>query len=285
MTTRLIVNADDFGLTRGVNRAIAELYRGGAISSATLMATGAAFDDAVEISRELPEMGVGCHVVLTDGVPVSAPETIPTLLGRNGVGLRSSLGAFARAALLGQLQQAEIEIEASAQVTRLLDAGVWPTHLDTHKHTHMFPAVLRPLLRVAEHFGIRSIRNPFEQAWSLPVGRGRAMRRLQIRVLGLLERSFHAQAQIREGRVRTTRGAVGVSATGDLDERTLALLLAEIPPGTWELVCHPGFSDEQLGGIVTRLRRERDVEREALQKLVPRAVGRGAIELVTFRAV
>src|SRR6202453_1019094 len=94
MPARLIINADDFGLTRGVNRAIAELHQAKALTSATLMATGAAFDDAVALAHANPALGVGCHVTLTDGIPVSSPQSIPTLLGPNGKNFRSSLSNF-----------------------------------------------------------------------------------------------------------------------------------------------------------------------------------------------
>ena len=193
--------------------------------------------------------------------------------------------AFARAALLGGINEAEIEQEATAQVKRLLDAGIRPTHLDSHKHTHFFPAVLRPLLRVAERFGIAAIRNPFEQAWSLHLGRGRYIRRLQVQLLGILERQFHAQPQIRDGRVKTTQGAIGVAATGDLDEATLGVLLENLPPGTWEFVCHPGFYDDELGQTSTRLTLTRDIERKALLTMIPKAVEDGAFQMISFDAL
>lgn len=286
MPPRLILNADDFGLTPGVNRAVAELHRAGVLTSATLMANSVAFADAVAIARSLPSLGVGCHVVLTDGVPLSAPSSIPSLLGPDRRSFRAPLSAFARAALLSRLDPAEIELEATAQISRLLDAGIRPTHLDTHKHTHLFPQVLGPLLRVAERLGIPAIRNPFEQPWSLDLGRGRILRRLQIRLLGLLEASFHRQPQIRSGIVRTTSGSLGVSATGDLDAATLSQLLAHLPAGTWEFVCHPGYSDPDLDRITTRLRHQRDIEREALLSVLPPALqSSSAPELISFAAL
>ena len=284
--SRLILNADDFGLTPGINRAIADLHRAGVLSSATLMANGPAFGDAVSVARTLPGLGVGCHVVLTDGLPVSPPSAIPSLLGSDRSSLRPSLSSFARAALLHRLSEAEVEIEATAQIQRLLHAGIQPTHLDTHKHTHIFPRVLRPLLRVADRLGIPAIRNPFEQPWSLHLGRGRALRRLQIRLLGLFEARFHQQEQLRSGRIRTTDGSIGVSATGDLDRDTLALLLERLPSGTWEFVCHPGYADTALDSIATRLRGHRDREREALLAVVPPFLASSAApRLISFAAL
>ena len=283
MTSHLIINADDFGLTIGVNRVIAALYRSGVLTSATLMANGPAFEDAVATARETPGLGVGCHVVLVDGVPLSPCDQIKTLLGPDRIRLRSSLAAFARAALLGRLNEEEVEREASAQIGRLIGAGIQPTHLDSHKHTHMFPSVLRPLLRAARRYGITAVRNPFEQAWSVPLGRARAMRQVQVRLLGLLESSFHKQVSASQPRVTTTDGAIGVSATGTLDEETLAILLDSLPPGTWELVCHPGTCDKELQQTATRLREEREVERRALLASVPKALDSGRMKLMSFR--
>src|SRR5580698_8892531 len=167
MTTRLIINADDFGLTPGINRAIAQLHEAGALTSATLMATGSAFDDAVAIAHAHPKLGVGCHIVLTDGIPVSHPQGIPTLLGADGKTFRPSLLDFVQALLRGTIREDDIEREALAQVQKLQRAGIDVTHLDTHKHTHLFPVVARPLLHVAERCSIGAVRNPFEQPWSM----------------------------------------------------------------------------------------------------------------------
>ncbi len=286
MTTRLILNADDFGLTPGVNRAIAELYDAGALSSTTLMANGLAFEHAVELARARPGLGVGCHVVLTDGLPVAAPSRIPSLLdcASPTPRLRPSLSAFVRAVLTDVVHEADIEREAEAQITRLLEAGIRPTHLDTHKHTHLFPAVLRPLLRVASRLGIPAIRNAFEPAWALRLAQGSALRRLQLRTLSYFKSGF--QAAVAEAGLHTTDGTTGVSATGFLDGRTAADLLDALPPGTWEFVCHPGYNDADLDRVRTRLRIERDTERITLQELIPPALAtRDAPHLVSFAAL
>ena len=269
MPTRLILNADDFGLTPGINRAVAELHIAGALTSATLMATGSAFDDAVRIARELPTLGVGCHVVLLDGTPVSDPASIPTLLGPDRRTLRPSLAHFVGDLITRRIDPADIAREALAQVEKLQRAGIRVTHFDTHKHTHLFPAVLRPLLRVATGLGVPAIRNPFEHRWSLDVRQGTFLRRAQIRLLNRLRPSFDRELAASHGAIRTTNGAIGVSATGDLTSASLGVLLAHLPPGTWELVCHPGENDAELDRVRTRLRSHREVERDALLALVP----------------
>jgi len=270
MPPRLIINADDFGLTPGINRAIAELHQAHALTSATLMATGPAFDDAITTAHANPTLGVGCHIVLTDGVPASPPSTIPTLLGPDGKAFRPSLLNFVQALLRGQIREEDIEREALAQIQKLQQAGIHITHLDTHKHTHLFPAVTRPLLRVAERTSIHAIRNPFEQRWSLSLGHGNRLRRLQIKLLSGLHKKFEAHPQISSAHILTTDGTIGISATGHLDAPTLHEILQSLPnTGTYELCCHPGYNDPDLDRITTRLRTHRDVEREALLAETP----------------
>jgi len=270
MPPRLIINADDFGLTPGVNRAIAELHQAGALTSTTLMATGPAFDDAVAIAHANPTLGVGCHIVLTDGVPVSPPESIPTLLGPDRKTFRPSLIDFVQTLLRGKISTYDIEREATAQIQKLQRAGIQVTHLDTHKHTHLFPGVLDPLLRIAEQHSIRAIRHPFEQSWSLALGHGNHIRRLQVKLLGSLKTRFESQPQIRNAHVLTTTGTIGISATGNLYNQTLHEILYAMPAeGTFELVCHPGYNDSDLDRITTRLRTHRDIERNALLAEIP----------------
>ena len=284
MPARLIINADDFGLTPGVNRAIAELYQAGALTSATLMATGAAFDDAVSIAHANPTLGVGCHIVLTDGVPVSAPETIPTLIGPDGKTFRPSLIDFIQALLRGNIREEDITREALAQIQKLQSAGIDVTHVDTHKHTHLFPAVTRPLLQIAERCSIGGIRYPFEQSWSLALGHGNRVRRLQVKLLRPLKTAFERQPQIRNHRVLSTDGTIGISATGDLYGETLREILNALPAeGTFELVCHPGYNDRDLDHITTRLRAHRDIERNALLTELPRlALQPNAPQLINY---
>jgi chitin disaccharide deacetylase len=264
MPARLILNADDFGLTPGINRAIAELHAAGALTSATLMANGPAFDDAIALAHTQPTLGIGCHIVLTDGTPLSPPETIPTLLGPDRKNFRPSLSSFFLAALLGKIDEADIVREAQAQIERIQQQGIVLTHLDTHKHTHILPHIARPLLAVAERTGIPAIRNPFEPRWSIALGKSPILRRLQLRSLRHLQPRFLALPQIRSGSIVTTNGTLGISATGQLNPTTLGAILNAMPDGLWELVCHPGYNDRDLDAITTRLRSTREVERSTL---------------------
>jgi chitin disaccharide deacetylase len=278
---RLIVNADDFGLTEGVNRAVVELHRAGALTSATLMARAGATDEALSLAQSEPTLGVGCHVVLVDGEPALDAKTLPTLAEVQTGRLRPTLGAFLKALLSGRIRAEEIEAEAAAQIAQLQARGIRLTHIDTHKHTHMFPAVLRPVLRAARAAGIRAVRNPFEPSWSLNATAGAPwVRRTEVRLLRTLEPKF--RRIVAEEGFTTTDGALGVLATGTLDAATVTSLLRAAPSdGYFELVAHPGYNDAALNRARTRLLASREVERAAL----------GAvrefkdIELVTFAAL
>ena len=261
---RLILNGDDFGLTSGVNRAIVELQRAGAVTSATLMARGAAVAEAIELKRATPTLGGGCHVVLVDGEPVlSTRKEIPHLADPATGRFHSSLSGFLQRHLSGRIPAAEIVAEAAAQIALLQAKGLQLTHIDTHKHVHIFPAVLRPVLRAARAAGIGAVRNPFEPAWSVrATAHASAIRRMQVRLLRLLEPAFR-RIVAEEGFV-TTDGALGVAATGSLDEAALSSLLERMPEGTWELVTHPGYNDADLAKARTRLTESREIEREAL---------------------
>lgn len=279
---RLIVNADDFGLTSGVNRAILELHKSGVLTSASLMARAGATEEAIDIARSTPTFGIGCHVVLVNGAPIlSARDQISHLADATRDTLRPSLSSFLSGLYLESRRKEfrqQIEAETRAQIEFLQSKGVHLTHIDTHKHTHMFPSVLRPVLRAARACGIRAIRNPFEPSWTIQAApRAPWIRIAQVSALRWL--APICNRIIAEEGFTTTDGTIAVAATGVLDASALRSLVRHLPPGTWELVTHPGHNDADLARVRTRLRASRDVEREALatMKEFP------AIDLISFR--
>jgi chitin disaccharide deacetylase len=267
---QLIVNADDFGLTSGVNRAIAEAHRDGIVSSATLMANGAAFDDAVECARALPRLSVGCHVVLIDGPPVAPAARLDTLVAIRSAEpekFYSSLSAFAARATLGGFDREQLVEEITAQIRKIQAAGIEVTHLDSHKHAHIFPEILAAMLRAAKICGVRAIRSPFVPMKAIMAQQFAGKRILlkrygQVRILNTFARSFHRQME-RAG-LRAPDGIIGVIETGVLDAALLRQALTSLPEGTWELVSHPGYADAELRAIHTRLVESRERERNLL---------------------
>lgn len=283
---RLIVNADDFGLTAGVNRAILETHTGGVVSSTTLMANGPAFEDAVKAARSATNLSVGCHVVLVDGTPVSPPQAVDTLLAIRSAEpgkFYSSLSAFAARATLGGFDRDQLVAEVTAQIRKIQSTGLHVTHLDSHKHAHIFPEILAALLRAARICGVRAIRNPFVPVKALRAAQFKHRRELwkrygQVRLLNGFSRQFR-QHMKRSG-LLTPDGVIGVIETGTYDNPNdnpkdnpkensgyrslLRQTLAGLPEGTWEFVCHPGYNDDDLRAAGTRLLASREEERRLL---------------------
>lgn len=282
---RLIVNADDFGFTAGVNRAIVEAHTGGVVTSSTLMANGPAFAEAVQLAKTVPQLSVGCHVVLIDGEPVLGPEQLPSLTTASR--FRDGLKTFAARAMAGRMDAAEITAEATAQIRRLQAAGIIVSHFDTHRHTHLFPPILRPLLQAAAACGVRALRNPFGPR--LPLRSSELFARpslwtrfAELRVLRRFAGKFR-EAVDREGFI-TPDGTLGIEVTGTLDETLFHAIARGIPEGTWEFVCHPGYNDADLRAAKTRLRESRETELHVLTLPAARGVlAQEGIELISYR--
>jgi len=282
---RLIVNADDFGYTSGVNRAILEAHSHGVVTSATLMANGPAFAEAVQLAGTVPKLSIGCHVVLTDGEPVLGAERLPSLT--SGSHFRDGMIAFAARAIAGRIDGDEIAAEASAQIRKIQSAGIAVSHLDTHKHTHLFPKILQPLLRAAANCGVRAVRNPFGPRLPLRSSHllarpGLWTRYAEVRILGGFAGKFR-EAVDREG-FTTPDGTLGIVVTGALDETLFYAIARSIPEGTWEFVCHPGYNDADLQAGKTRLRESRETELRVLTLPAAREVlAQQGIELISYR--
>lgn len=277
------MNADDFGLTAGINRAIIEGNRSGIVTSATVMAHAKATDAAIDLAMQQPSLKTGCHVVLIDGVPLTA--NIPSLTD-GSQRFRSSLKQFAFAAVRKQIAADEIQQEVEAQIRKIQSRGVTLTHVDSHKHTHMFPRVLRPLLRAAKACGIRAVRNPFEPLRSWPLGMVVANPGLWLRSAGVMAFQMFAaefHRAVKEEGIVSTDGTVGIAVTGMLDQKKLSQILEALPEGTWELVCHPGYSDADLQAAGTRLTKSREIELSALTSFeTKKTLASHQIELISY---
>lgn len=282
---RLIINADDFGFTSGVNSAIVKAHRDGVVTSTTLMANGKAFSEVPPLAKGLPKLSIGCHVVLIDGEPVLQAEKIPSLA--KGGRFRDGLKGFAARALTRRFDATQIAAEATAQIRKIQSVGLTVSHFDTHKHTHLFPPVLRPLLRAAADCGVRAVRNPFGPRFPLRSGQLLARPNLwtryaEVRVLRTFAAKFREAVQ-REGFVAPD-GTLGIEVTGTLDETLFTAIATSIPEGTWEFVCHPGYNDSDLQAAKTRLRESREIELHVLT--LPSARGileQQGVQLISYR--
>jgi hopanoid biosynthesis associated protein HpnK len=265
----LIVNADDLGWTEGVNRGILEAFQHGIVTSASLLANGAAFGGGVEAARSAPGLGVGVHLNLSDGPPLANPQTVPTLLNKRGEFAGGPERLLLRCARRGLLL-AEVETEWDAQIRKVRDAGIAPTHLDGHKHAHMLPGLFEIALKLAKRHGIGAIRVSLE-ASSLRAALASGAKQntgvvlkqgVQARGLKLLARGARAQAG-RAG-ISTADYFCGIAQTGELTREGVDQFLKSLPAGTTELMCHPGYADAALQKTPTRLQLSRETELQIL---------------------
>jgi len=284
----LILNADDFGLTLGVNEAIIRAHREGILTSTTLMANAQAFDDAVERVRANPLLGVGVHLVLIGGRPVARPEEVASLVDDKGE-LPRSLPAFVAKVTSGLIRQEHIENELRAQIEKVRLAGIEPSHVDSHKHTHAHPRVMECVARVAQACGIKRIRKPFENqrdSWnSTRDQRRKTASQLIIAAAAKISSPSFERICHRYG-LRSPDRFLGVAATGGVSRTVLRGLVDTVSDGTTEIMLHPGTCDADLAQTGSRLQLQRETELQAL--LVPelktllRARG---IRLISYRDV
>ncbi|MGA2098715.1 MAG: ChbG/HpnK family deacetylase [Candidatus Acidiferrum sp.] len=273
----LIVNADDLGWTEGVNRGIAEAHRNGIVTSASLLANGAAFASAVELARTTPGLGVGVHLNLSDGEPVAPRELVTTLLND-----RAELEGKPETLLLRLARRSlpieEVEFEWDAQIQKVRENGIEPTHLDGHKHVHMLPGLFEVALRLAKKHGIAAIRISHEDSRlraALSVGgkqNGSVVIKqgVQARGLKLLARDAREQAE-RLG-IAAADYFCGIAQTGELTREGVLRLLEILPEGTTELMCHPGYVDADLAKSATRLQSSRQTEVQILTDMAIRNI-------------
>jgi chitin disaccharide deacetylase len=256
----LVVNADDFGFTRDVNQGIIEAHRNGILTSASLMATGAAFEDAVALAKQNPTLDIGCHLTLVGEPPF--PRTMFELLQ----------------ALVWK--RIRVYDELAAQVRRIVETGLALTHLDTHKHTHVFPTVLEAVVQISADFRIPWVRRPFD--FPFQTGGISWKTRAANWVMGAARGRF--ERVLRRRGCRFTDHFAGFRLTGKFDAASLAALIRALPEGSTEFMCHPGHCRAELRAAETRLKESREEELRALTApQVREALAEACVKLASFR--
>src|SRR5690606_38377434 len=177
VSTRLIVNADDFGLSPGVNRGIVAAHRAGIVTSASIMVTGPAFAHAVALAREHPTLDLGVHLTLTELAPLAPTEAVRSLVDETGRFAPHAI-AFARRYLRGSVSLSEVRDELDAQIRLARAHGLAISHLDSHQHVHALPGVARVVAELAKTHGIRAVRYPLERLDARLLALARNARRL-----------------------------------------------------------------------------------------------------------
>jgi hopanoid biosynthesis associated protein HpnK len=283
---QLILNADDFGMTRGVNEGIIRAHRDGVLTSTTLMANGPEFDDAVARAKSNPKLGVGCHLVLVGGPAITPREKISSLADANG-NLPESLAGLVARLSSGLIRMKAIERELRAQIEKIRSAGIEPTHLDTHKHTHAHPKVMEAVGRVAKELGITRIRKPMESlrdSWQTTrhESPGRAKELMAAAAARAVTPWFQTIAR-KYGLLSPDR-FLGLAMTGGLGPAALRRMIDTLSDGSTEIMLHPGICDPDLANFGSRLQGQRETEMLGLlDPGVRGALIERGIRLITYR--
>jgi hopanoid biosynthesis associated protein HpnK len=237
---KLIVTADDLGLTPGINRGILRAFQDGIVTSASLLVTGSAFEEAVALARQNPKLDVGLHLALVEERAVLERELLPTLVDDTGRFPRTS-GEFFRRAVLGRINWDEVEREIEAQIARFQKTGLRLSHVDSHQHLHMFPPIFQIVRRFTRGMDNVWIRNP-AGSWRKSPGMrmGRWVRRLGLNLTCLSARGLHGLSL-----PQMPDGMYGFEVGGCLTRSALKEILRRIPDGLYELICHPGEDDAE----------------------------------------
>ena len=274
---RLVVNADDFGLSAGVNAGIAEMAEAGVVTSTSLMVNTPGFDDALRRAERLgPRFGIGLHLNLTTGAPVVLAASVPTLVDRAGRFL--PLAALVRRMLRGGVRAGDVGREAEAQLARLRASGIVPTHADSHRHVHAFAVVRGALWAASRTAGVPAVRRPLEPLWARPASAAGVVKR------GLVAAAWAVPAHgtaVAAG----TASFRGIALLGSPTyQGDLLALLDALPEGSTELMVHPGRNDPSVAGWDTYIA-QRAVELAALLSapVRERLLG-GGLALVPFGA-
>ena len=246
---RLIVNADDLGWSQAVTRGIVQAHREGLLTSTTVMANLPGAAEALALARqEAPDLAVGIHLNLTEGKPLAPAAEVAPLLDAEG-NLRRSLATLLREARRSEAVRRAAAREFEAQVAWARDQGLTPSHLDSHKHVHVHPAILPLVVDLARRHGVRAVRTTAEirlpHLYHLLPDEWGVKQHVRQWLAGRLAARWGTAARqaVRRAGLATTDWFFGVRATGGVSAWLFLYLLQYAPDGTGELMVHPGLRD------------------------------------------
>jgi len=269
---RLIVTADDFGISKEVNEAVETAHLKGILSATSLMIGEPFAADAVERARNMPDLAVGLHVALSRAWPVSEPERIPDLIDKNGQLRADLVGAGFRFFFLPAVRR-QLETEITAQFEAFSKTGLLLDHVNAHNHLHLHPTVLSYILKIGKRFGMKSIRLPKQPSAD---NLGAKFLRPWLALM---------QSRLRRNAIRHNDVLLGLEITGALDTNILISLIEGLSDQTAELMCHPATGpwadmDPMASGF------RHDLELSALiDEATVQAVHDNEVELIAYKDI
>ncbi|HPS55295.1 MAG TPA: ChbG/HpnK family deacetylase [Sedimentisphaerales bacterium] len=260
MSRKFIINADDFGLCEGVNRAVFKAHTEGVLTSATIMTNTAGSDDAVKLSKSMPSLGVGIHLNLTEGIPITKNNQIKKLTGSSGE-FALSPGKLFFLSMLNPKIKETIKSELEAQIQWLVERDIKPTHIDSHKHIHTIPAIFKIVIELAEKYDISAIRLPIEHSkfqrgyWPKSSKKGK----VRSKIISSLAK-FN---KLQNSKYFKTDAFLGIAHTGQINLALFRAVSLRSSISVIEIMTHPGFT-EGLDPAKTRLLQQREDELNTL---------------------
>lgn len=240
---QLIINADDFGLHPLINKGIIKGHSEGIITSTSLMPSAPYFDEAVQLVKANPSLGVGIHLTLVGGVKPACTSGVNSLLTAGGV-FAEDYTVFAKKWYTGSIKKNELVKELETQIEKVLAAGIKPTHIDSHQHMHVLPGIAGIVVRLCEKYGIKKIRMPGENIfWSggFEAGMGRKIGRDGLSFCAML-----AKGKAQSAGLIYPQHFFGMLAGGNLNAELVKNILLNLPEGTSEIMTHPGLDSTEL---------------------------------------
>lgn len=282
MKKQLIINADDFGIHPAVNEAVRKAATEGILTSTSLMAGGDAFDEAVEMARSMPSLGIGIHLTLVGGIkPILPPSEVPSLTWDNGV-FCHDYGKLIVRDLEGKISLSEVYAEWDAQIQKIMNTGLPVTHMDGHQHMHMWPHFYPIARDLAKKYHISCMRVPDEDVL-FGMKDGHIIRWAAKNGLSLLSRMH--RPDLKKNHIRTNDHFFGMLYGGHLSPERFAKFILQTKPGITEIMCHPSadtramedtfhwgyHGEDELAGLLA------DINRELIEKK--------QISLISYRDV
>ncbi len=236
MAKYLIVNADDFGLDKNINLGIFESFNQGIVTSVSVVSNGGAFDDAIGLVHKAGRKpGVGVHLSLISEKPVLPPGKIPSLIGKNGHFLSNFLD-LARGIYLSKVNLSEIEKEAEAQITKVLEYGITPTHIDGDRFVHLLPPIFDIAIKLAKKFKIKYVRYPYFDNHMPLFSFNNVIKKYFIRLFS------KRQVRIMEkNNIRHVDYSYGFMMSGHINKDIFTRFLNSIKIGLSDINIHPGY--------------------------------------------
>ncbi|OGF64966.1 MAG: hypothetical protein A2Y62_00635 [Candidatus Fischerbacteria bacterium RBG_13_37_8] len=277
---KLIVNADDCGFTKGINQGVIEGHKRGIITSCSLMACGDYMTDFIDRQKNVPNLSVGVHLTLSNTKPTLSPGQVPFLINKDGYFHNSPAVLIQRLMMFPAAIQ-QVKAELYNQCMLLINSGIKPSHLDSHKHFHLYMPLFKIIIQLALEFNIKAIRVPYDSFKIDFAPEKKTLTHIIIKTLTVVQKRM--RKLLNKYSIKYPDNFFGIEFTGYLSDEVIERAIRKMPPGVTELMCHPGHYTKELKERHTRLKESRKKELKALTaQKIKEVIKECNIELINY---